>query len=116
MSIGGGTAAYSKSDCLLFVTIFPHLIAGPILYHKDMIPQFSQSERYRVNFRNLSLGLVWFVIGLLKTFLTGGVSMFIFFFIFLLIFPNLENSAKSLEKRYEKAKDSDMSDEKKEDC
>ena len=54
------------------------------------------------------------VIGLLKTFLTGGVSMFIFFFIFLLIFPNLENSAKSLEKRYEKAKDSDMSDEKKE--
>lgn len=36
------------------------------MYHKDMIPQFSQSERYRVNFRNLSLGLVWFVIGLFK--------------------------------------------------
>ena len=37
----GETKEYSKSDYLLFVTIFPHLIAGPILYHKDMIPQFS---------------------------------------------------------------------------
>ena len=50
----------------MFVTIFPHLIAGPILYHKDMIPQFSQSERYRVNFENLSKGLAWFIIGLTK--------------------------------------------------
>lgn len=62
----GGTNEYSPSDCLLFVTIFPHLIAGPILYHKDVIPQFSQSERYRVNFENLSKGLAWFIIGLTK--------------------------------------------------
>lgn len=62
----GGTDAYSKSDCLLFVTIFPHLIAGPILYHKDMIPQFSETERYRIDYRNLAMGLVWFIIGLLK--------------------------------------------------
>ena len=24
----------------LFVTYFPHLIAGPILHHKEMMPQF----------------------------------------------------------------------------
>jgi len=28
----------------LFVTYFPHLIAGPILHHKDMIPQFEREE------------------------------------------------------------------------
>ena len=26
---------------LLFVTFFPHLIAGPILHHKEMMPQFA---------------------------------------------------------------------------
>lgn len=35
------------------------------------------------------------VAGLLKTFITGGVSMFIFFFIFLVIFPDNEKVAKS---------------------
>lgn len=62
----GGTSGYSKSDYLLFVTIFPHLIAGPILYHKDMIPQFSELERYKINYKNMTYGIVWFVIGLFK--------------------------------------------------
>lgn len=62
----GETKEYSKSDYLLFVTIFPHLIAGPILYHKDMIPQFSVSENYKVNYKNLAYGIIWFVIGLFK--------------------------------------------------
>ena len=62
----GETRSYSHSDYLLFVTIFPHLIAGPILYHKDMVPQFSRLENYRVNYANLSRGLGWFVIGLFK--------------------------------------------------
>lgn len=62
----GETKEYSKSDYLLFVTIFPHLIAGPILYHKDMIPQFSVSENYKVNYKNLTYGIIWFVIGLFK--------------------------------------------------
>ncbi len=62
----GGTSGYSKSDYLLFVTIFPHLIAGPILYHKDMIPQFSEVERYKINYRNMTYGILWFVIGLFK--------------------------------------------------
>src|ERR1019366_692460 len=28
----------------LFVTYFPHLIAGPVLHHAEMMPQFRQSE------------------------------------------------------------------------
>lgn len=62
----GETKEYAKSDYLLFVTIFPHLIAGPILYHKDMIPQFSKLENYKVNYKNIYYGLLWFTIGLFK--------------------------------------------------
>ena len=62
----GETKGYSKSDYLLFVTIFPHLIAGPILYHKDMIPQFSKVENYKINYKNFYNGIVWFIIGLFK--------------------------------------------------
>ena len=60
------TREYTKSDYLLFVTIFPHLIAGPILYHKDMIPQFSIADNYKINYKNLTYGIVWFTIGLFK--------------------------------------------------
>lgn len=60
------TKEYTKSDYLLFVTIFPHLIAGPILYHKDMIPQFSVADNYKINYKNLAYGIVWFTIGLFK--------------------------------------------------
>lgn len=62
----GETREYTKSDYFLFVTIFPHLIAGPILYHKDMIPQFSQEERYKLDYKNMVHGIIWFVIGLVK--------------------------------------------------
>lgn len=62
----GETKEYSLGDYLLFVTIFPHLIAGPILYHKDMIPQFSDKERYCFNSKNFAYGIMWFTIGLLK--------------------------------------------------
>lgn len=62
----GETKEYTKSDYLLFVTIFPHLIAGPILYHKDMIPQFSIADNYKINYKNLTYGIVWFTLGLFK--------------------------------------------------
>ena len=60
------TKAYSKSDYLLFVTIFPHLIAGPIIHHKDMIPQFSETTRYSFRYDNFAKGITWFAIGLFK--------------------------------------------------
>ena len=51
---------------LLFVTFFPHLIAGPILHHKEMMPQFSDTKRYALNSADVSLGLTWFLLGLAK--------------------------------------------------
>lgn len=50
----------------LFVTFFPHLLAGPILHHKDMMPQFSAIRNKVLNYRNLSLGLFIFFVGLFK--------------------------------------------------
>ena len=50
----------------LFATFFPHLIAGPIIHHREIMPQFAHKETYRLNADNLRAGLVLFVIGLAK--------------------------------------------------
>lgn len=50
----------------LFVTFFPHLLAGPILHHKEMMPQFDMPQKKILNYKNLSLGLFLFAIGLFK--------------------------------------------------
>lgn len=50
----------------LFVIVFPHLIAGPILHYKDIIPQFLQHEFGIVNPERISKGLTLFVMGLFK--------------------------------------------------
>lgn len=65
-SYRGEVEGYSRSGYFLFVTIFPHLIAGPILYHKDMIPQFMDEKNYRINYENLNRGIAWFTLGLAK--------------------------------------------------
>ena len=60
---------------VLFVTFFPHLIAGPILHHKEMMPQFAQPENYRFKAENLSVGMMLFVIGLAKkVLLADGIA------------------------------------------
>ncbi len=50
----------------LFVSFFPHLLAGPILHHKEMMPQFDALRSKVLNYKNLSLGLFLFFIGLFK--------------------------------------------------
>jgi alginate O-acetyltransferase complex protein AlgI len=50
----------------LFVTYFPHLIAGPILRHDEVIPQLSKPAIYRLDTMNLAAGLAIFSIGLFK--------------------------------------------------
>lgn len=50
----------------VFVSFFPQLIAGPIVHNREMIPQFSDSKNRRINYRNISLGLFIFSIGLFK--------------------------------------------------
>jgi alginate O-acetyltransferase complex protein AlgI len=51
---------------VLFVTFFPHLIAGPILHNREMMPQFAEPTTYRFSSANLSIGLTIFAIGLAK--------------------------------------------------
>ena len=50
----------------LFVTFFPHLLAGPILHHKEMMPQFERLRNKVLRWKNLYLGLMLFFIGLFK--------------------------------------------------
>jgi D-alanyl-lipoteichoic acid acyltransferase DltB (MBOAT superfamily) len=50
----------------LFVTFFPHLLAGPILHHKEMMPQFDAIKNKVINYRNISAGLFLFSVGLFK--------------------------------------------------
>jgi D-alanyl-lipoteichoic acid acyltransferase DltB (MBOAT superfamily) len=50
----------------LFVTFFPHLLAGPILHHKEMMPQFDRVRNKVINYRNLCIGSYVFFIGLFK--------------------------------------------------
>lgn len=51
---------------VLFVTYFPHLIAGPILHHKQMMPQFGEARTYKPNHENFAMGFAYFAIGLAK--------------------------------------------------
>lgn len=51
---------------LLFVTYFPHLIAGPVLHHAEMMPQFKKAENYLPRLENFAVGLAFLVVGLIK--------------------------------------------------
>jgi len=62
----GKVKEYNFIHYTLFVTYFPHLIAGPVLHHKEMMPQFAKAATYRFNYENLSVGLTIFFIGLFK--------------------------------------------------
>jgi len=51
---------------ILFVTFFPHLIAGPILHHREIMPQFADAATYRFDTTKVAAGLTLFVMGLTK--------------------------------------------------
>ena len=50
----------------LFVSFFPQLIAGPIVHHSEMMPQFLNLKNKYVNYNNLCKGLFIFSLGLFK--------------------------------------------------
>jgi alginate O-acetyltransferase complex protein AlgI len=62
----GVVCEYAVGDFLLFVTFFPHLIAGPIIHHSQMMPQFAQLKTYRFDWNNLAVGLGLLSMGLFK--------------------------------------------------
>jgi len=62
----------------LFVTYFPHLIAGPILHHKEMMPQFEDRRTHVFSRGRMVLGAVIFTIGLFKkVILADGVARYV---------------------------------------
>ena len=71
------TEDYDLVHYMLFVTFFPHLLAGPIIHHAEIMPQFDRDETYRLNRRNIQLGLSIFAIGLFKkTILADNIFAF----------------------------------------
>ena len=62
----GQAREYDLPRYALFVSFFPHLIAGPIIHHKEMMPQFAEPKTYRWSPDNLAVGLTLFTLGLFK--------------------------------------------------
>ncbi|MBV5298601.1 MAG: MBOAT family protein [Rhodoferax sp.] len=65
-SYRGAAKEYELLNYSLFVTFFPHLIAGPILHHSEMMPQFSSRWTLAVRWRNVLAGLFIFSLGMFK--------------------------------------------------
>ena len=65
-SYRGETTEYDFLNYTLFVTFFPQLIAGPIVHHKEMMPQFVNVRNKVKNYKNIALGLFIFSTGLFK--------------------------------------------------
>lgn len=65
-SYRGETKDYSFLNYCLFVTFFPQLIAGPIVHHQEVMPQFADRATYRFERENLAVGLTIFCLGLFK--------------------------------------------------
>jgi alginate O-acetyltransferase complex protein AlgI len=61
-----GTKEYDFLNYCLFVTFFPHLIAGPILHHKEMMPQFASTANCLRRYKNILPGLFLIAVGLFK--------------------------------------------------
>ena len=73
----GETKEYNFLHYCLFVTFFPQLIAGPIVHHKEMLPQFARDVVYKLRSKHLAIGLTIFAIGLFKkVVLADGISIY----------------------------------------
>ncbi len=73
----GEAREYNPVHYALFVTYFPHLIAGPVLHHKEMMPQFGKESIYRFNIDHFTAGTVYFLMGLFKkVVIADGISGF----------------------------------------
>ena len=65
-SYRGETREYDFLNYANFVTFFPQLIAGPIVHHKEMMPQFATAANKVKRYANIATGLFIFSIGLFK--------------------------------------------------
>jgi D-alanyl-lipoteichoic acid acyltransferase DltB (MBOAT superfamily) len=71
------TKEYNFLHYCLFVTFFPQLIAGPIVHHKEMMPQFGRDSTFRFNPKSMELGITMFGMGLFKkVILADGIATY----------------------------------------
>ncbi|MBF0178848.1 MAG: MBOAT family protein [Magnetococcales bacterium] len=56
----------SPLSYFLFVTWFPHLMAGPIIHHHEMMPQFRDMLKSPLRSEYIGIGITWIAIGLAK--------------------------------------------------
>lgn len=57
---------YSFLEYAAYVSFFPQLIAGPIVYHDELIPQLRAEENHHIQYENLCKGLYAFALGMAK--------------------------------------------------
>jgi D-alanyl-lipoteichoic acid acyltransferase DltB (MBOAT superfamily) len=62
----GSAPLYPFRPFALFVLVFPHVIAGPIVRHNELVPQFSESPLREGMWARIGAGLVIFTVGLGK--------------------------------------------------
>jgi alginate O-acetyltransferase complex protein AlgI len=60
------TGEYDVLSYCLFITFFPHLIAGPIVRFRELVPQFGAVSTFVLSPSNITNGLLIFAIGLFK--------------------------------------------------
>lgn len=62
----GNAPHYSLLDYLNFVTFFPQLIAGPIVLHSELVPQFQDMSKRKFDAGSFAQGIAFFVLGMGK--------------------------------------------------
>lgn len=74
-----GTAPhYDIVDYIAFVTFFPQLIAGPIVLHSELIPQFKDVSKRKFNVSSFTDGVILFALGLMKkVLLADSIALFV---------------------------------------
>jgi D-alanyl-lipoteichoic acid acyltransferase DltB (MBOAT superfamily) len=65
-ALKGKAKEYNLGDYTLFVSYFPHQIAGPILHHGEMMSQFRALQQTRWSLQHFQAGLSVLAIGLVK--------------------------------------------------
>ena len=62
----GEAPDYTFLDFAAYIAFFPQLVSGPIVRHDEMIPQLNDISKKRINYTNLSKGIMAFSFGLAK--------------------------------------------------
>ncbi len=62
----GAVVEHDFLNYSLFITFFPHLIAGPITHHREMLQQFREPANFRPRLDNIGVGVTLFLLGLFK--------------------------------------------------